>query len=75
MGNNKVIHYVMVEWILPLFAVLHLQEESEVAMQDPYDVARVQHGKEDKEFLVLPTGQERFNLEKLLRYKFNTTDK
>ena len=58
-----------------IFIVLRLQEESGVGMQGPCDVARVRHGKEGREFLVLPTGQERFNQEKLLRYKFNTTDK
>ena len=47
-----------------------------VAMQGSCGVARVQHGKEAREFPVLPSGQERFSQERLPRYcKFEYIDK
>lgn len=37
-------------------------------MQASCDVVKAQHGREDREFLALLIGLERFNLEKLQRY-------
>ena len=46
-------------------------------MRGSCGVARVPHGKGAREFLVLPTGQERYNQERPPRYmyyKFEYTD-